>query len=69
MSVLITDPETLLAMNDTDLIQWRANARAQLQRTQDASLARLYDTTTAMLANRARAAWSRGSGEGQEVSQ
>jgi len=69
MPMLVRDPETLLAMNDTDLIQWRANARAHLQRTEDPSLTRLYDTTTAMVVNRARVAWSRDSGQGQAVSQ
>lgn len=63
-----TDPEKLQAMNDTDLIAWRASARAHLQRTQDTSLIRLYDTTTAMIANRAQAAWSADSGQGGVVS-
>jgi hypothetical protein len=58
----------LAQLDDTALLAWRAQTRAELERLPPASpgyaaLAALYDKSTAEVNDRARQAWRRASGE------
>ena len=58
-------PPDFMALDDTALLAWRAEARAELERLPSASpdhavLSVHYDESTAEVNDRARRAWSRG---------
>jgi hypothetical protein len=58
--------ENLAKLDDTALLSWRAEARAELERLAPVSadhtaLMALYDKTTAEVDDRARRAWSQAS--------
>jgi hypothetical protein len=58
--------ENLAKLDDTALLSWRAEARAELERLPPVSadhtaLMALYDKTTAEVDDRARRAWSQAS--------
>jgi hypothetical protein len=61
-----TDPPDFTAMDDSALLGWRENSRAQLQRLPPlspghAALSALLDQSATELVERARTAWTRAS--------
>jgi hypothetical protein len=47
----------LVRLDDTALIAWRREARAELDRSPDPELRAVYDQTTAEVTQRAATAW------------
>jgi hypothetical protein len=61
-----TDPPDFTAMDDSALMTWRENSRAELERLppfspDHAALSALHDQSTAELVERARKAWTKAS--------
>ncbi len=61
-----TDPPDFTAMDDSALIAWRQDMRAELERlapksADHAALSALYDQSATELVDRARKAWSKAS--------
>jgi hypothetical protein len=51
--------QKLLKLDDTALLEWRMEARAELDRNPGGELQAVYDQSTAEVSERARTAWGR----------
>lgn len=55
----VLEPAKLVGLDDSALLEWRREARAELERNPSAALQAVYDATTQEVTGRAAEAWAK----------